>query len=65
VRERADELAPGVDSNIWHDNRTFFHSGSSGQWKNLLEPEDLARYEARLAGLASPDLINWLQTGWL
>jgi aryl sulfotransferase len=65
VRERADELAPGVDNNIWADNTAFFHSGSSGQWKTLLGPEDLSRYQTRLAELASPDLIDWLDTGWL
>jgi hypothetical protein len=60
VRERADELAPHVDNNVWRDNRAFFHSGSSGQWKTLLGPDDLARYRRRLGELASPDLIDWL-----
>jgi hypothetical protein len=65
VRERADELAPGVDNNIWRDNRAFFHSGSSGQWKDLLSPDDVSRYQDRLARLATPDLISWLHSGWL
>jgi hypothetical protein len=65
VRERADELAPHVDNEVWRDNRAFFHSGSSGQWRSLLGADEVRRYEARLAELASPDLIAWLRTGWL
>ncbi len=65
VRQRADELAPGVDSGLWRDNRAFFHTGTSGQWKALLSPHDLTRFHKRLAELTSPDLIEWLYTGWL
>ena len=65
VRQRADELAPGVDSGLWRDNRAFFRSGTSGQWKALLGPHDLARFDKRLAELARPDLIAWLHAGWL
>ncbi len=65
VRERADELAPGVDSGLWRDNRAFFHAGTSGQWKALLGPDDLTRFDKRLAELAPTDLIEWLYGGWL
>jgi hypothetical protein len=65
MRERADELAPGVDNKLWRSNRAFFHSGSSGQWRDLLGPADVERFESRLAELASPDLAHWLRTGWL
>ncbi|WP_157631571.1 sulfotransferase domain-containing protein [Catelliglobosispora koreensis] len=65
ARERADELAPGVDSGLWRDNRAFFHTGTSGQWKTILSPDDQARFRNRLAELASDDLIEWLYTGWL
>jgi hypothetical protein len=65
VRQRADELAPGVDSGLWRDNHAFFHAGTSGQWKTLLDRHDLDRFGNRLAELTSPDLIEWLYTGWL
>jgi hypothetical protein len=64
VRARADELAPHVDNQVWRSNRDFFHSGTSGQWRDLLTPPDIRRYEDRLAELASPDLVDWLRTGW-
>jgi hypothetical protein len=65
VRERADELAPGVDGGLWRDNRAFFRSGTSGQWKTLLGHDDLTRFDNRLAELASTGLIEWLYAGWL
>jgi aryl sulfotransferase len=65
MRSRADELAPGVDTRLWRDNRAFFHSGTSGQWRDLLDAEAVARYQDRLAELAPPDLATWLHTGWL
>lgn len=63
MRERADELAPAVDSNLWRSNRAFFRSGTSGQWRGMLSDEDLSRFDERLAELASPDLIAWLYHG--
>jgi aryl sulfotransferase len=62
MRDRADELAPGLDNQIWRSNRAFFHSGTSGQWRKLLGPDDLRHYHDRLAELASPDLIEWLHS---
>jgi aryl sulfotransferase len=50
---------------LWRDNRAFFHSGTDGQWRGLLGPDDLARYHERLAELAAPDLVDWLHGGWL
>ncbi|GAB3923131.1 glycolipid sulfotransferase [Microlunatus endophyticus] len=38
----------------------FFHAGRSGQWTDLLDSDDLNRYETRLAELAEPELIAWL-----
>jgi len=60
MRERADEVAPGSAKAIWHDNRQFFHRGTTGQWRDLLGPADLERYDARVAELASPDLAAWV-----
>lgn len=65
MKQRADELAPGIDRPMWNDNRAFFHSGTSGQWRELLDPSDVSRYEKRLAELAPPALADWLHTGWL
>jgi hypothetical protein len=65
MRERADELAPHADADFWVRNRDFFHRGASGQWRDVLGPDDVARYRRRLAELAPPDLAAWLEAGWL
>jgi len=64
MRNRADELAPGVDANLWRSNRDFFRSGTSGQWRHLLDPAAVDRYHRRVAELAPPDLAEWLHSGW-
>jgi aryl sulfotransferase len=65
MRDNADQLAPGVNRRLWRDNRAFFHSGGTGQWRDLLGPDDRDRYEERLAQLASPELADWLHAGHL
>lgn len=64
MRQRADELAPGIDANLWRSNQDFFRSGTSGQWRQLLDQAAVDRYHARVAELAPPDLATWLHTGW-
>ena len=60
MRARADELAPGVDHELWLDNENFFRSGTSGQWRDLLDSAALDSYHHRVAELAPPDLVEWL-----
>jgi aryl sulfotransferase len=63
MRARADQLVPNVTEKIWHDNHEFFHRGSSGQWRDLLDPADLIRYRRRVDELATPDLVAWVHHG--
>jgi aryl sulfotransferase len=63
MRHRADELAPGIDAKLWRNNRDFFRSGTSGQWRQLLDQADIDRYHKRVAELAPPDLAAWLHAG--
>jgi aryl sulfotransferase len=60
MRSAADTLAPAVTESAWRDNTQFFHRGSSGQWRGLLDETELERYHARVRELAQPDLIEWL-----
>ena len=60
MRAGADRIAPDTAHAIWHDNRRFFHRGESGQWRALLDDEGLRRYNARVAALAEPDLVQWV-----
>lgn len=45
---------------ILKDNGAFFHSGTSGAGRALLTSAEFARYRARVAPLASADLLAWL-----
>jgi hypothetical protein len=64
MREQAEQLAPEVKTaGFWNDTNRFFHVGGSGQWQQFIGPEDVPRYEARVAALASPDLSAWAHAG--
>ena len=60
MRAGADHIAPDTSHAIWQDNQQFFHRGTSGQWRELLDDEDLRRYDQRVAELADPELAGWL-----
>jgi aryl sulfotransferase len=60
MRSRADRIAPDTTNAIWQDNQQFFHRGTSGQWRTLLDDDDVRRYHARVAELAEPDLARWV-----
>jgi hypothetical protein len=57
MRRRADRLAPGP---VWRDPSRFFHKGTSGQWREVLDPEAARRYWKRVRELADPELLAWL-----
>jgi aryl sulfotransferase len=58
MRGQARLVAPSPDH--WRDPDRFFHSGTSGQWRELLNADDLRRYFARVRELADPELAGWL-----
>jgi hypothetical protein len=60
MRAGADRIAPDTTHAIWEDNQQFFHRGVSGQWRALLDDDDVRRYDARVAELADPELARWL-----
>jgi aryl sulfotransferase len=60
MRRQADLTVPGASRDQWHDSASFFHRGSSGQWRDLLDDHDVERYAARVRSLADPDLVDWL-----
>jgi hypothetical protein len=59
MRSRADTTVPG-GGRLWIDPAAFFSRGTSGQWRDLLDNADLARYAARVRTLASDELIDWV-----
>jgi aryl sulfotransferase len=65
MRQRADELVPDVRNRIWQSNRDFFHKGTDGQWRELLDDSGLRRYRRRVDALVAPDVSAWAHGGWL
>jgi hypothetical protein len=59
MRARADQLAPDT-LGVIKDRAAFFRRGSSGAGREELGEAELARYHARAAELAPPDLLAWL-----
>jgi aryl sulfotransferase len=61
MRANAATLAPNTDVALWRDTTEFFHSGTSGQWRTLLDgDDDVRRYDARVAQIVAPDLADWV-----
>jgi hypothetical protein len=60
MRSRAEATVPGGGPSHWIDPTAFFSRGTSGQWRDLLDDADRARYAARVRALASDDLVAWL-----
>jgi aryl sulfotransferase len=60
MRGNAERVAPNTDGAFWTSTEDFFHRGTSGQWRSLLDDDDLRRYETRVARLVAPDLAAWI-----
>jgi hypothetical protein len=58
MRANSDRVVTGGTSG--KDTASFFRSGTTGEGRALLTDAELARYQARVAPLASPDLLAWL-----
>ncbi len=65
MRRRADDMVPNERQPILKSNARFFRSGTSGQWRAWLTPDDVAEYQHRIGALTSPDLAHWLHHGAL
>jgi hypothetical protein len=63
MRSKADQLAPEPGVGLWKDSRSFFDSGRSGKWENLLSPDELTTYSARIRELGDDALVDWLHQG--
>lgn len=65
MRANAAMTAPNADSRLWQDNNQFFHRGTSGQWRHLLNDDDLDRYRARAYAVGSAEVVDWVHRGTL
>jgi aryl sulfotransferase len=59
MRAAASRVSPDP-GDVLNDPAAFFRRGRSGAGRELLTPDELARYYARAAQLAPPGLLSWL-----
>jgi aryl sulfotransferase len=59
MRSRPEDAVPDP-SGILKDNSMFFRRGTSGAGREVLTDFEYAGYLERVAGLAPPDLLEWL-----
>jgi len=64
MRAKAAAQAPDPGG-VLKDLAAFFRRGCSGAGREVLTPDELERYYQRAAGLAKPDLVDWLHGGSL
>ncbi len=65
MKEKAETLAPDAKIGIWRDPGRFFNKGEMGQWRDVLDADDLALYEQTLRERLSPELAVWIEKGTL
>ena len=63
MKVQGDELAPVLKDLFDRGADRFINQGRSGRWREVMRPEDVARYEAIAARKVSPALANWLANG--
>jgi aryl sulfotransferase len=67
MRSRAERFTPGPPG-VFLDDAAFFREGRSGAGDAVLTPEELSLYRARVAEMASPEVVSWLHrdagTSW-
>lgn len=65
MKSKADELMPNAKQ-IWQGGgNTFLNKGVNGRWRGVLDPRDLALYDARVKKEFSPELAKWIENGRL
>jgi aryl sulfotransferase len=65
MKAHAAKAAP-LGGVLWEGGAdSFINKGTNGRWRDLLMPEDNARYEARALAELGPECAHWLATGEL
>jgi aryl sulfotransferase len=59
MRDHSERLIPATQG-IIKDTASFFSRGTSGAGGEILSADEMARYHARAAQLAPPDMLEWL-----
>jgi hypothetical protein len=63
MRSHASDVAPNATNPFWHDTTSFFHSGTSGQWRDVYDHDLLRQYADKISRLGPPEFLAWLHQG--
>jgi hypothetical protein len=61
MKDHSERLIPATQG-IIKDTSSFFSRGTSGAGSEILSADEMARYHARAAQLAPPDMLEWLHS---
>jgi len=65
MKGQADLLVPNHEVTFKSGADVFVNKGTTGRWRNVLEDEDLALYQATIDRKLPPDCASWLEKGRL
>ncbi|MBV8995542.1 MAG: sulfotransferase domain-containing protein [Pseudonocardiales bacterium] len=60
MRAQAALTAPNAHKGTLRDHQRFFNRGTSGQWRDLLNNDDLGRYRERVNAIGPLDVVDWV-----
>jgi len=63
MKAQGDAMIPHLRKNFDTGAERFINKGVNGRWKNVLMPEDLARYDTLVRRKLSPSAALWLEHG--
>lgn len=64
MKRRAGEIGR-FERNFVGGGESFLHKGTNGRWREVLTETELARYDAAVAKILSPEQARWLERGSL
>lgn len=63
MKRNAEVVAPARAAAMTGGKASFFRSGTSGGWRDVLTDAESAKYEASVAQRLTPECARWLNTG--
>jgi aryl sulfotransferase len=63
MKKHGGDLMPVLQRLLKGGTDTFFHKGSNGRWRDVLNSEELKLYDAAAERELTPDCRYWLENG--
>jgi len=65
VKQNPEKVVGDMSMMFKGGAQTFINQGTNGRWRDLLNDEDLALYEAAKRRVLTPESAEWMERGWL